>query len=101
MTPELTLTLQLVLLAVQAVLGVHAALSARRAASFDITRDFDALAVAVSKLQQAARSVHMSRVRGAALEPKPEPVAQPLSQAKLTHQELRALARARLNGVTQ
>lgn len=98
MTPELTLTLQLVLLAATAVLCVHAASSARRAASFDITRDFDALATAVGKLQALARSSTMAKVRAAALEPK-DPVAQPVSHtSRLTHDQLRAIVRRGHNG---
>lgn len=99
MTPEVTLALQLVILAATGFLTVHAALSARRAASFDVTRDFDALATAVSRLQAVTRSEKMSKVRQAALVPAEQ--AQPVSHGPLSHEQLRALARARHNGATQ
>lgn len=94
-----TLT-QLVLLAASAGFAVLAASSARRAASFDVTRDFDALAHAVMKLQSVARSERMKVVRAAASQPEQ---AQPasLTQQPLTHEQLRALLRARRNGATQ
>lgn len=91
---------QLVLFALGAIAAVLAASSARRAASFDVTRDFDALAHAVMKLQSIARSEKMTRVRAAAAEPQ-QPAQLQLQQAPLTHEQLRALARARRNGVTQ
>lgn len=100
MTPILTVVLQLVLLALGAIFAVLAASSARRAASFDVTRDFDALAQIVMKLQNTARSAQMKAVRAAALEPQQ---AQPVShhQTKLSHAELRALMRSRNGGTTQ
>jgi len=94
------IVLQLVLLALSGGFAVLAASSARRAASFDVIRDFDALAHAVMKLQNVARSEKMTRVRAAASEPQhQQPVAGP--QMQLTHEQLRSLARARRNGVTQ
>lgn len=91
---------QLVLFALGAIAAVMAALSARRAASFDVTRDFDALAHAVMKLQHVARSEKMTRVRAAAAE-QHQP-AQPVSQqSPLSHEQLRAIARARRNGAMQ
>lgn len=98
MTPELTLTLQLVILAATAVLAWLAASSARRAASFDVTRDFDALASAVAKLQQLARSTQMKQVRAAALTPDVvQPVSQSPSMTPMTHEQLREISR-RKNG---
>lgn len=90
------LAIQLALLSATAFLAVSAALSARRAASFDLTRDFDALAQSVAKLQGVLRSTTMQRVRAAALEPKVE--ASPGGNgaaAPPTHAQLRELARAR------
>jgi hypothetical protein len=95
-----TIVIQLVLLALGAGFAVLAASSARRAASFDILRDFDALAHAVTRLQAVARSEKMTRVRAAALEPRQE-AHQVSQQTSLTHEQLRALVRARRNGVTQ
>lgn len=94
-----TVLFQLVVLAVTVAAAVHAALSARRAASFDVTRDFDALAGAVGKLQQLARSAQMQRVRQGALASVEE---RPVGAApqRLSHDQLRALARSR-NGATQ
>lgn len=90
---------QLVLLALGAGFAVLAASYARQAASFDLTRDFDSLAHAVTKLQTVARSEKMTRVRAAAAEPAAA-AAVPLTQAPLSHSELRALQRAR-NGATR
>lgn len=91
---------QLVLLGLGAGFAVLAASYARQAASFDITRDFDALAHAVGKLQQVARSEKMTRVRAAAADPAPS-AAVPLTQAPLSHTELRALMRARTGATRQ
>lgn len=101
LAPEVTLALQLVLFAATAILAAWAASSARRAASFDVTRDFDALSLAVSKIQQSLRSTVMAKVRAAALTPRESPqTADAAHQAPLTKDQLRALVRAR-NGVTQ
>lgn len=103
MTPGLTLVVQLVILALTSFVSVHAALSARRAASFDVTHDFESLAAAVAKLQNLARSTQMQRVRAAALEPKEaHQTILPAStaQAPLSHEQLRQLARAKLRLVT-
>ncbi|MGH8833335.1 MAG: hypothetical protein ACREXV_19965 [Polaromonas sp.] len=87
----MTIAIQLALLAITTCLVVYTALSARRAASFDMTRDFDALAAAVARLQSVARSAQMSKVRQAALPPEqPHLVSHPQS-----HDQLRAYIRAR------
>lgn len=95
-----TVLVQLALLAMACIAAVFSALSARRAASFDLIRDFDALAVAVSKMQQQLRSVHMSRVRSAALVPR-EGEGPAQQTGPMTHDQLRALLRARRNGGVQ
>lgn len=102
MTPELTVIAQLVILAVTAIMAVHAASSARRAASFDLVRDFDALAAAVGKLQAQARSAHMSKVRQAAQPPDAlvETLGVKTAPGPLSHEQLREIAR-RKNGAHQ
>ena len=92
------LIIQLAVLAAQAFLLVLGASFARQAASFDRNHDFDALADAVVRLQNAARSVRMKQVRGAALEPV-QPVQ--LDPAHMTKDQLRALAAGRPIGVTR
>jgi len=92
------LAIQLAVFAAQGFLVVLGASFARRAASFDRNHDFDALAEAVVRLQNAARSVRMKQVRGAALAPA-EPA--PLAPTQMTKEQLRAFARSRLNGAHQ
>lgn len=95
MTALATVLSQLVLLALTCAAALISVSAARRAASFDITHDFEQLAQTVAKLQRATRSEVMQKVRAAALEPKP----QPEPAAQLTPKEqLRAAWRAKLNG---
>jgi len=100
MTALSTVVVQLVLLALGAVCAVLAASFARRAASFDIGHDFEALAHAVAKLQRVARSEHMTRVRAAAVEPQ-QPAAAITPTTPMPKDQLRALARAKHHGGTQ
>lgn len=99
LTMDPTLIATIVLVGLSAACAVSAALSARRAASFDVTRDFDALVGVVAKLQKATRSETMSKVRAAALEPKHPP--ENTATAPLTKDQLRQLVRARNGGLTQ
>lgn len=96
---DATLGFQLVILAATGFLSVYAASCARRAASFDVTADFAALANAVAKLQQLARSDQMKRVR-AGSQGEPAAPAAPAAHGPLTHDQLRALVRSR-NGAKQ
>lgn len=88
---EWGLIIQLAVLAAQGFLLVLGASFARQAASFDRNHDFDALAEAVVRLQNAARSVRMKQVRSAALEPAGSP-SEPADPMRMTKDQLRALA---------
>lgn len=77
------LLFQLVLLAASAVSAVIALSAARRAASFDVTRDFDALCVAVGRLQKVTRSEKMAAVRQAGVERQAEELPHAAHKAQL------------------
>lgn len=94
MTPETTILLQLALLALGGVLTVVTALFTRRAASFDITHDFEQLVQVVARIQRATRSEVMAKVRAAGLErPAESPAA--AGQVLTPKEQLRAQWRAR------